>query len=129
MRNQKRTSARIGRPPRYETVGPVDYHLGLRFDRLRKAQIAVIVAVENERAKTAGKKSRVTPSSLVSAWIRERLDVEIRRRGLATGATRGAKRELEELARNPRVSKKLLKALLDAQVSEARERDKASQGR
>jgi len=107
----------MGRPPKYKTVGPVDYHLGLRLDRLRKAQLAVLVALENDRAKRSGKKANVTASSLVSAWIRKRLDVEIHRRGLG----RASKQELAEDARRPRISKKLRRDLWEAQLASIRE--------
>ena len=109
--------ARMGRPPRYKTVGPVDYHLGLRLDRLRKAQLAVLVALENERAKKSGKKSNITASSLVSGWIRKRLDVAIKRHGIG----RAAKRELANDTRRPRIPKKLLQQLWEAQLASLRE--------
>jgi hypothetical protein len=120
---------RIGRPPRYDAVGPVDFHLGLRFDRLCAAQLQVIAALENENAKRAGKKPNVTPSSLASAWIRERLDAEIRQRGLVTRAARRARRTLDDDARKVRASKKLTRALWNAQVGELRGRDKRRQSR
>ena len=108
------TKARMGRPPGYKTVGPVDYHLGLRLDRLRKAQLAVLVALENGRAKKSGKKSNVTASSLVSTWIRKRLDVEIRRKKLSV-AVRG------ELARNMRRRASISRDSWEAQLASLRE--------
>jgi len=111
--------SRKGRPPRYDAVGPIDFHLGLRFDRLRAAQIKTIVALEREKAKRAGKKWRdVTASALISGWIRERLDTETRRRGLVTTTARIAQRSLE----TPTFPRSLLRKLEEAQMSELKTR-------
>jgi hypothetical protein len=67
---------RIGRPPR-EPGGPGNYHLGLRFNDQRKAQILRAVEEANERARTAGVPANITASGLIAMWICERLDEEI----------------------------------------------------
>ena len=52
------------------------FHLGLRFNEHRKEQILRAVDAANERARGAGVPANITPSSLVTLWICERLDEE-----------------------------------------------------
>ena len=96
MKPKKR---RMGRPPKFDAVGPVDFHLGLRFDRLRAAQIEAIVADENQKRFDAGNFDLLTPSALISAWIRQQLTRETRRRGLVKRARSMAQRSIEIDAR------------------------------
>jgi hypothetical protein len=85
----------MGRPPKFDAVGPVDFHLGLRFDRLRAAQIKAILADENRKRFNAGDLDLLTPSALISSWIRQRLAREARRRGLLKQARSDARRSIE----------------------------------
>jgi len=69
-----------GRPPR-EPGGAGVYHLGLRFNEHREAQLTRLVDAANERARAAGIPANVTASGLVSMWICERLDAETAKLG------------------------------------------------
>ena len=89
--------SRRGRPPSFEgAIGPVDFHVGLRFDRLRREQLRMLVDLARDAGDDAA-----TPSSLVSRWIRERLDNECRKRGLVIRARNAAFRSLKERRRTP----------------------------
>lgn len=69
---------RTGRPRKDPTsVGPANYHLGLRLSDERAAKLKVLVERANERAREAGVPAHVTPSSLVSLWIAERIELEL----------------------------------------------------
>jgi hypothetical protein len=101
---------RRGRPPSFEgAIGPVDFHLGLRFDRLRREQLRALVAIASRKS---GR--RITASALVSGWIRERLDEEVRRLRLVAKTKRAAERSLAA------PTAKLVRMLADAQRSERR---------
>jgi len=53
------------------------YHLGLRFRDALRDQLLECVDVSNERMQTQGMPATVTPSSLVRAWIEQRLEEEL----------------------------------------------------
>jgi hypothetical protein len=95
MRPKAHLRARRGRPPSDpDAVGPLDYHLGLRFDPRRAEQIRLLVQVENRHRGRA--KVKATASSLIGRWIRERLDVEIRVHGLVRQVDKFVLRELDK---------------------------------
>ena len=70
---------RRGRPPKDPTTTLTSrggFHLGLRFNEVRKQQLLACVEAANARAKAAGIPANVSPSSLTTLWIQERLDAE-----------------------------------------------------
>lgn len=68
---------RRGRPSRDPLAGEgAGFHIGLRFDESRRAQLYACVDAANERARAAGLPATITPSGLAAHWIRERLDLE-----------------------------------------------------
>jgi hypothetical protein len=79
-----------------DAVGPLDYHLGLRFDQRRGEQIRLLLVVANRQVRGRRAGPKVTASSLVARWIRERLDAEIRSHGLVHQVDRFVLRELQE---------------------------------
>jgi hypothetical protein len=74
----KRRRGRPSRDPAAAGHG-AGFHLGLRLDETRRAQLLALVGDANERARAAGLPDNITPSGLISHWIRERLDLETER--------------------------------------------------
>jgi hypothetical protein len=75
---------RRGRPPSDPTSGAAGrgaFHLGLRLNEHRRDQLVHLVELANGRAKAAGIPANVSPSSLVTLWIQERLDLETAKLG------------------------------------------------
>jgi hypothetical protein len=88
---------RRGRPPSDpDAVGPLAYHLGLRFDERRGEQLRLLLEVENRDRRDRHTKAKMTASSLVARWIRERLDLEIRAHGLVREVDKFVLRELDK---------------------------------
>jgi hypothetical protein len=67
--------------PTSGATGRAKFHLGLRLNDHREAQLLRLVEAANERARAAGVPSNVTPSGLVTMWICERLDAETAKLG------------------------------------------------
>ncbi len=71
---------RRGRPPRDPASAPAGrqaFHVGMRFNDLRETQVMRLVSEANERARKADVPVNVTASSLIHAWIIEKIEEEI----------------------------------------------------
>lgn len=68
---------RRGRPRKDPTsTEPLTFHLGLRFDERTRAKLEAIVFHLAEQSRASGIPAALTPSSLVTFWIGEKIEQE-----------------------------------------------------